>query len=204
VGTGAGWPGVGCCTRFEGVAQEIRLVHDERPATPEAPFCLRERAQCSAAYLTCRYYSSLEHTLVRRPRSAPRDTPRETACLGSRGPRASVEISQSVSQSLPYSYQRSNGANGVPTHSDLLNVRACDGISASCCGFFSGRAQGSHFRLMFPERLQCLPFALQVDLLLQVGLPFVLRVDCCFRIVSPSLFTYLLVGADLDENGPRR
>ena len=107
MGTGAGWPGVGCCTRFEGAAQEIRLVHDERPATPEAPFCLRERAQCSAAYLTCRYYSSLEHTLVRRPRSASRDTPRETACLGSRGPRASVEISQSVSQSLPHSYQRS-------------------------------------------------------------------------------------------------
>jgi hypothetical protein len=53
-------------------------------------------------------------------------------------------------------------------------------------------------------RLQCLPFALQVDLLLQVGLPFVLQVDSCFRIVSPSLFTYLLVGADLDENGPRR
>ena len=32
----------------------------------------------------------------------------------------------------------------------------------------------------------------------------VLQVDSCFRIVSPSLFTYLLVGADLDENGPRR
>ena len=49
--------------------------------------------------------------------------------------------------------------------------------------------QGSHFRLIL--RLQCLPFALQVDLLLQVGLPIVLQVDSCFRIVSPSLFTYL-------------
>ena len=79
------------------------------------------------------------------------------------------------------------------------SVRACDGISASC-GFFW---QGSHFRLIL-LRLHCLPFAVQVDLLLQVGLPFVLQVDSCFRIVSPSLFTYLLVGADLDENGPRR
>ena len=60
--------------------------------------------------------------------------------------------------------------------------------------------QGSHFRLIL--RLQCLPFALQVDLLLQVGLPFVLQVDSCFRIVSPSLFTYLPSAHDLDENGP--
>jgi hypothetical protein len=60
----------------------------------------------------------------------------------------------------------------------------------------SGRARTSG-RLIL--RLQCLPFALQVDLLLQVGIPFVLQVDSCFRIVSPSLFTYLLVGADLDE-----
>ena len=62
---------------------------------------------------------------------------------------------------------------------------------------------GLALQVDFPSR-QCLPFALQVDLLLQVGLPFVLQVDSCFRIVSPSLFTYLLVGADLDENGPRR
>jgi hypothetical protein len=48
---------------------------------------------------------------------------------------------------------------------------------------------GSHFRLIL--RLQGVPFALQVDLLLQVGLPFVLQVDFCFRIVFPSLFTYL-------------
>ena len=85
----------------------------------------------------------------------------------------------------------------VPTHSDLLYERAME--SQHLVVFFW---QGSHFRLIL--RLQCLPFALQVDLLLQVGLPFVLQVDSCFRIVSPSLFTYLLVGADLDENGPRR
>ena len=43
----------------------------------------------------------------------------------------------------------------------------------------------------------------QVDLLLQVGLPFTLQVDSCFRIVVPSLFTYeSSVRADLDENGP--
>ena len=33
---------------------------------------------------------------------------------------------------------------------------------------------------------------LQADLLLQAGRPFVLQVDSCFRIVFPSLFTYLL------------
>ena len=54
-------------------------------------------------------------------------------------------------------------------------------------GFFW---QGSHFRLIL--RLLGLPFALQADLLLQVGRPFVLQVGSCFRIVFPSLFTYLL------------
>ena len=84
----------------------------------------------------------------------------------------------------------------------IFCVRACDGISASCGCFW----QGSHFRLIL--RLQCLPFALQVDLLLQPSgwssLRTPLQVDSCFRIVSPSLFTYLpsTVSADLDENGP--
>ena len=80
----------------------------------------------------------------------------------------------------------------VPTHSDLLYERA---MESQHLVVSSGSARTSVAIL----RLQCLPFALQVDLLLQVGLPFVLQVDSCFRIVSPSLFTYLLVGADLDE-----
>jgi hypothetical protein len=54
-------------------------------------------------------------------------------------------------------------------------------------------------------RLQGLPFALQVDLLLQVGLPFVLQVDFCFRIVFPfalHLSSVSADAADVDENGP--
>ena len=88
----------------------------------------------------------------------------------------------------------------VPTHSDLLYERAMESQHLEV----SSLAGLLHFRLIL--HFQCLPFALQVDLLLQVGLPFVLQVDSCFRIVSAlrSSPTYLLVGADLDENGPRR
>ena len=60
--------------------------------------------------------------------------------------------------------------------------------------------QCSHFRLIL--RLLGLPFALQADLLLQVGRPFVLQVDCCFRIVLIPFAIHLSsVSADLDETG---
>ena len=45
--------------------------------------------------------------------------------------------------------------------------------------------------MRWTDGLSALSFVLQVDLLLQVGLPFTLQVDSCFRIVVPSLFTYL-------------
>jgi hypothetical protein len=58
----------------------------------------------------------------------------------------------------------------VPTHSDLLYERA---MESQHLVVSSGRARTSQRLILC---LQCLPFALQVDLLLQVGLPFVLQV----------------------------
>jgi hypothetical protein len=88
-------------------------------------------------------------------------------------------------QSVSHYHTPTNGAHG-PSHTLIFCTSVRWNLTASSCGFFW---QGSHFRLIL--RLQCLPFALQVDLLLQVGLPIVLQVDTCFRIVSPTLFTYL-------------
>ena len=89
---------------------------------------------------------------------------------------------QSVSQSLPNSYHTEHT---VPLHTLIF----CMSVRWNLCIFEVFFWQGSHFRLIL--RLLGLPFALQVDLLLQVGRPFVLQVDSCFRIVFPSLFTYL-------------
>ena len=95
-------------------------------------------------------------------------------------------------------YRTHTTEHTVPLHTLIF----CTSVRWNLCIFEVFFWQGSHFRLIL--RLLGLPFALQADLLLQVGRPFVLQVDSCFRIVFPSLFTYLptSVGADLDENGP--
>ena len=82
-------------------------------------------------------------------------------------------------------YRTHTTEHTVPLHTLIF----CTSVRWNLCIFEVFFWQGSHFRLIL--RLLGLPFALQADLLLQVGRPFVLQVGSCFRIVFPSLFTYL-------------
>ena len=82
-------------------------------------------------------------------------------------------------------YRTHTTEHTVPLHTLIF----CTSVRWNLCIFEVFFWQGSHFRLILHR--QGLPFVLQVDLLLQVGLPFTLQVDSCFRIVVPSLFTYL-------------
>ena len=93
-------------------------------------------------------------------------------------------VESGFSQSVSH-YRTHTTEHTVPLHTLIF----CTSVRWSLCIFEVFFWQGSHFRLIL--RLLGLPFALQADLLLEVGRPFVLQVGSCFRIVFPSLFTYL-------------
>ena len=134
---------------------------------------------------------------MREPRHWPgrgewegRREPREHRVAGTSSRRALLALhrkfraGENERQSVSH-YRTHTTEHTVPLHTLIF----CTSVRWNLCIFEVFFWQGSHFRLIL--RLLGLPFALQADLLLQVGRPFVLQVGSCFRIVFPSLFTYL-------------
>ena len=94
-----------------------------------------------------------------------------------------TSVTESVSQSLPHSYQRSTWSLHTLIFYTSVRWILCIlwFLLAGLALQVDSPSSGSSFRTS----------RLQADLLLQVGRPFVLQVGSCFRIVFPSLFTYL-------------